>query len=119
VGESAVARATRIRQYEDFFNASGMATPDDLTEFESCQTGFARGTGHFNDMSRGSTRWVPGVSQEGQEIGVNAIQSGTDVADEGLYLAIHENWLRTMQNAVGVELARTSKETIAMQGAAL
>ena len=26
-GESAEARAQRIRQYEDFFNASGMATP--------------------------------------------------------------------------------------------
>ena len=32
-GESAEARAHRIRQYEDFFNASGMATPDDLEEF--------------------------------------------------------------------------------------
>ena len=31
------ARAHRIRQYEDFFNASGMATPDDLEEFRSCQ----------------------------------------------------------------------------------
>ena len=38
-GESAEARARRIRQYEDFFNASGMATPDDLEEFRSCQIG--------------------------------------------------------------------------------
>ena len=36
-GESAEARARRIRQYEDFFNATGMATPDDLEEFRSCQ----------------------------------------------------------------------------------
>ena len=36
-GESAENRAARIRQYEDFFNASGMATPDDLEEFRSCQ----------------------------------------------------------------------------------
>ena len=36
-GESAEARTARIRQYEDFFNASGMATPDDLEEFRSCQ----------------------------------------------------------------------------------
>ena len=34
-GESAEARSNRIRQYEDFFNASGMATPDDLEEFRS------------------------------------------------------------------------------------
>ena len=38
--ESAEARAQRIRQYEDFFNASGMATPDDLEEFRSCQIGY-------------------------------------------------------------------------------
>ena len=37
VGESKENRANRIRQYEDFFNASGMATPDDLEEFRSCQ----------------------------------------------------------------------------------
>ena len=37
-GESAEARANRIRQYEDFFNASGMATPDDLEEFRSCSS---------------------------------------------------------------------------------
>ena len=39
-GESAEARARRIRQYEDFFNASGMATPDDLEEFRACQIGY-------------------------------------------------------------------------------
>jgi benzoate 1,2-dioxygenase, alpha subunit len=43
-GESADARAKRIRQYEDFFNVSGMATPDDLEEFRSCQTGYGGGT---------------------------------------------------------------------------
>ena len=39
-GESAEARARRIRQYEDFFNASGMATPDDLEEFRACQMSY-------------------------------------------------------------------------------
>ncbi|MDD4937103.1 MAG: SRPBCC family protein [Acidiphilium sp.] len=39
-GESPEARARRIRQYEDFFNASGMATPDDLEEFRSCQIAY-------------------------------------------------------------------------------
>ncbi len=29
-GEPDQARALRIRQYEDFFNVSGMGTPDDL-----------------------------------------------------------------------------------------
>jgi benzoate/toluate 1,2-dioxygenase alpha subunit len=35
-GESQENRSKRIRQYEDFFNATGMATPDDLEEFRSC-----------------------------------------------------------------------------------
>ncbi|WP_415857554.1 benzoate 1,2-dioxygenase large subunit, partial [Pseudomonas fragi] len=44
-GESSEARTKRIRQYEDFFNVSGMATPDDLEEFRSCQTGYGAGRG--------------------------------------------------------------------------
>ncbi len=37
-GENAADRATRIRQYEDFFNVTGMGTADDLEEFRACQT---------------------------------------------------------------------------------
>jgi len=40
-GESPAARRQRFRQYEDFFNPSGMATPDDTVAYESCQRGFA------------------------------------------------------------------------------
>ena len=54
-GESAEARTARIRQYEDFFNASGMATPDDLEEFRSCQKTYLAGAAPWNDMSRGAT----------------------------------------------------------------
>lgn len=39
VGESREARLARIRQYEDFFNPSGFATPDDTTAYEDCQDG--------------------------------------------------------------------------------
>ncbi|UUX94973.1 SRPBCC family protein [Aquabacterium sp. J223] len=41
VGEAAAARRDRIRQYEDFFNPSGMATSDDNTMFELSQRGLA------------------------------------------------------------------------------
>ena len=47
VGEPALERTKRIRQYEDFFNASGMATPDDLTEFNETQKG-------CNQLQRGA-----------------------------------------------------------------
>ena len=39
-GESDKDRENRIRQFEDFFNVSGMGTPDDLTEFREAQRGF-------------------------------------------------------------------------------
>ena len=60
-GESAEARARRIRQYEDFFNVSGMATPDDLEEFRACQQGFAGRAMEWNDMSRGAKHWIDGA----------------------------------------------------------
>jgi benzoate/toluate 1,2-dioxygenase alpha subunit len=40
VGEAPEKRAYRLRQYEDFLNASGMATPDDLEEFRATQSGY-------------------------------------------------------------------------------
>jgi benzoate/toluate 1,2-dioxygenase alpha subunit len=99
VGESARARTVRIRQYEDFFNASGMATPDDLTEFENCQIGFARGPGRLNDMSRGATRAIAGAGPEGAALQLKATAAGTAAADEGLYVGIHENWRQVMKAA--------------------
>jgi benzoate/toluate 1,2-dioxygenase subunit alpha len=105
VGESAAARALRIRQYEDFFNASGMATPDDLTEFNNCQIGFASGDGRMNDMSRGSTRSASGAGRFGTGLNVDALMSGSATADEGIYVAIHEEWLARMTAAIDRECA--------------
>lgn len=104
VGESPKARALRIRQYEDFFNASGMATPDDLSEFSNCQIGFGRGGGRYNDMSRGATRWVPGAGKYGAAMNVDAVLSGQAPADEGLYVTIHEDWAARMKAAVDQEM---------------
>ena len=41
IGEDAEARRLRIRQYEDFFNPSGLATSDDNVMYEYCQSGYA------------------------------------------------------------------------------
>ncbi len=38
--ESDKDRENRIRQFEDFFNVSGLGTPDDLVEFREAQRGF-------------------------------------------------------------------------------
>jgi len=105
-GEAAEARARRIRQYEDFFNATGMATPDDLEEFRACQQGYAGIALEWNDMCRGSTQWVAGPDAAAKEIGLNPTLSGVKTEDEGLYTVQHRYWLETMQRAVAKEEAR-------------
>ena len=97
VGESAEARRTRIRQYEDFFNASGMATPDDLAAFSASQAGFKGENARWSDMSRGATNVVKGPEPLGKELGVNPITSGTQLEDEGIMMSQHNRWLDLME----------------------
>ena len=104
-GESAEARARRIRQYEDFFNATGMATPDDLEEFRSCQQGYNGAAAEWNDMSRGAEHWVRGPDAEADKIGLKPILSGVKTEDEGLYVAQHTYWAQQMRKAVDAEEA--------------
>ena len=97
--ESAQARARRIRQYEDFFNASGMATPDDLEEFRSCQTGYLAGAAPWNDLSRGAAHWVEGADEAAKAIDLHPLMSGLRTEDEGLFVVQHQHWLDTMRRA--------------------
>jgi benzoate/toluate 1,2-dioxygenase beta subunit len=103
-GESAQARAARIRRYEDFFNATGMATPDDLEEFRASQNGYlAAPSAPWNDMSRGATHWIEGPDDDARAIGINPLRSGVKVEDEGLYPIQHRYWQTAMQQAVVAE----------------
>ena len=99
-GESDEARAHRIRQYEDFFNVSGMATPDDLEEFRSCQEGYNGIALEWNDMCRGATHWIEGADQAAADIGLKPLLSGVKTEDEGLYTVQHRYWLQEMKKAV-------------------
>ncbi|WP_423785731.1 benzoate 1,2-dioxygenase large subunit [Halopseudomonas pelagia] len=103
-GESDAARAHRIRQYEDFFNVSGMATPDDLEEFRSCQLGFMGKAMPWNDMSRGAKHWVEGPDEGAERIGLTPILSGKKTEDEGLFVVQHKYWLEQMRKALEAEL---------------
>lgn len=105
VGESADARERRIRQYEDFFNATGMATPDDLTEFHNCQIGYGASGAPWNELSRGQGRWVHGTNESGKRLGVDAISSGSQAADEGIYITILEQWAKRMRAGIEKDLA--------------
>jgi benzoate/toluate 1,2-dioxygenase alpha subunit len=102
-GESAEARAHRIRQYEDFFNASGMATPDDLEEFRACQEGFQAMKLPWNDLSRGAKHWIDGQDEGAERIDLHPLMSGKKSEDEGLFMAQHHYWQQVMTEAARKE----------------
>ncbi|WP_018262287.1 benzoate 1,2-dioxygenase large subunit [Methylobacterium sp. WSM2598] len=96
-GEAPEARARRIRQYEDFFNASGMATPDDLEEFRACQLGYQGRAARWNDLCRGATHWIEGADEGARAIGLEPLLSGVRTEDEGLFAIQHRYWMETMR----------------------
>jgi benzoate/toluate 1,2-dioxygenase subunit alpha len=98
-GESAADRATRIRQYEDFFNVSGMGTPDDLEEFRACQTAYEGAGALWNDLSRGARRWIMGPDDNARAMGMNPLLSSERSEDEGLFVRQHEYWAHVMLEA--------------------
>ncbi|OWJ64499.1 benzoate 1,2-dioxygenase large subunit [Inquilinus limosus] len=102
-GEDPQARAHRIRQYEDFFNASGMATPDDLEEFRACQMSYQGRAARWNDLSRGAAHWIQGADPAAEAIGMRPLMSGVRTEDEGLFVLQHRHWLETMQRAAAAE----------------
>jgi len=102
-GESAEDRATRIRQYEDFFNVSGMGTADDLEEFRACQVGYAGTAAPWNDLSRGAPLWVKGPDENARRMGIAPLVSGERSEDEGLFVCQHEYWAQAMRKAVAAE----------------
>lgn len=102
-GESAENRTLRLRQYEDFFNVSGMGTADDLEEFRACQEGYAASEDTWNDLSRGAPLWIKGADKNAQELGIKPVLSGERSEDEGLFVCQHEYWLDIMKNAVEKE----------------
>lgn len=109
-GESDESRAWRIRQYEDFFNASGMATPDDLEEFRSCQLTFRATAARWNDMSRGAVQWMNGPDPVAKSLGMDGvISAGATNEDEGLYPVQHGYWADVMSQAVAAERAEAAE----------
>lgn len=93
-------RAKRIRQYEDFFNASGMATPDDLAAFNATQVGFKARSAEWSDVSRGSKHVIIGADERSQRLGFKPEYGGTELQDEGIYLNQHRQWLKLLTQAV-------------------
>ncbi|WP_289145143.1 Rieske 2Fe-2S domain-containing protein [uncultured Sphingobium sp.] len=99
-GEAPELRPQRIRQYEDFFNASGLATPDDLAAFNATQEGFMANNAEWSDVSRGSMNLVRGADDRARRLGFEPQFCGTQLQDEGLFLNQHRHWLSLLTNGI-------------------
>jgi benzoate/toluate 1,2-dioxygenase alpha subunit len=95
--EDPAIRPKRIRQYEDFFNASGLATPDDLAAFNATQAGFQANDAEWSDVSRGARNVIVGADERARALGFEPQFCGTQLQDEGLFLNQHRNWLRQLR----------------------
>ena len=93
-GESDKDRESRIRQFEDFFNVSGMGTPDDLVEFREAQRGFQARLERWSDISRGHGKWAEGPTPNTEALGIRPVLTGTEFTHEGLYVNQHAHWQR-------------------------
>jgi benzoate/toluate 1,2-dioxygenase subunit alpha len=118
-GESAEARKARIRQYEDFFNASGMATPDDLEEFRSCQKTYLATAAPWNDMSRGAEHWIEGPDDDAKTLGLDPVSSGVRTEDEGLFIVQHGYWKKALRQGLEIEAADEAENKAGANGQAL
>jgi phenylpropionate dioxygenase-like ring-hydroxylating dioxygenase large terminal subunit len=98
VGESDAQRRRRLRQYEDFFNPSGLATPDDTVTFEDCQRGFASGAIEWQQGSaRGQSALRTGADEHAAELGIAPWTSTSgpfEMADETVFQSFYRHWAR-------------------------
>lgn len=111
-GEAAEARRQRLREYEDFFNPTGMATPDDNAVYEDCQAAAAQSKdedGWLLGYSRGIGISAEGGNAAADEIGLRPDRSalGTfGLGDETVFHAYYRAWL----NGIEAGLARERSE---------
>lgn len=100
IGESDEARRRRIRQYEDFFNPSGLATPDDTIVYEACQEGYAsEAEPWLQGYSRGMCASQVGPDQFADMIGLNpasSVAADRFLSDETIFHAYYRAWRARM-----------------------
>ncbi len=99
-GESAEARSLRIRQYEDFFNPTGMAIADDNAVYEECQSGLS---GQAQPWLQGHARGLAATQEGGDAFSdmidikpERSITGTSQLADETLFQSYYRGWAERM-----------------------
>jgi benzoate/toluate 1,2-dioxygenase alpha subunit len=104
IGERPELRAHRLRQFEDFFNPGGMATPDDTVTYAECQSGFpAQGFNWVEGYARGMATMQQGGNERAEELGIRPSASVRGYwnlfSEVGLHHPYRE-WARLMEAGV-------------------
>ena len=101
IGEDPELRARRLRQFEDFFNPTGIATPDDVIVYEECQLGFSGlGESWMQGYARGMTALRQGPDETAVELGISPEESAPgpfEQAPEVGFHAPYREWARMME----------------------
>ncbi len=104
VGEAADIRAWRLRQFEDFFNVSGFATPDDTVVYEDAQAGMAATQVEWlQGYARGLGARHDGQSELAKQMGISpaeSVQGPFDIQTETGFHPPYREWARLMQAGV-------------------
>lgn len=102
-GEPAAGRRRRLRQYEDFFNASGIATPDDVACYEDIHAGglSAARNEWIQGFARGMDKVIAGPDAYARDIDIQPLEScsGVGIQDETVFRGFYREWLQRMQAA--------------------
>ena len=105
IGEDPQVRTWRMRQFEDFFNVTGLATPDDTAMYESAQLGFgAQQMEWLQGYERGTTAIVQGPNDHARELGITPVASNEGpykLQSEVCLHATYREWARLMKAGLG------------------
>lgn len=103
-GEAPELRAWRLRQFEDFFNPGGLATPDDTVTYEGCQSGFgAQPISFLQGYARGMAALEKTEDPIAKSIGIHPAASAKgkfDMFSEVGFHAPYREWARLMQAGI-------------------
>ena len=102
VGEPREARSFRLRQFEDFFNSTGLATSDDTACYEDCQKGHEASIVHWQQgFSRGMKSVSSGPNALASDLGLALVATSqlgdVKIQDETLFHSGYREWKRLIR----------------------
>ena len=99
--ESRDARYARLRKFEDFFMASGMATSDDVVALEATHEGSRARVARWGEFHRGIGTLMAGPDDVAEEGGFNPETSNSSWDHETLYYSFYRKWRDQVATAKG------------------